>query len=142
MNRLLVPLDGSPASTRALEHAIGLARVISPMHIHLVSVHELPHDYGRSAAYFPAEQLAQMEERHSRDILDPAIVRLKAAGVGHSAESVAGDAAHAIVDSADKNACDTIVMGTRGMGSIGSLVLGSVAVKVVHLATTPVLLVK
>lgn len=142
MHRLLVPLDGSPASMRALDHAIELARVISPMRIHLLSVHELPHDYGRSAAYFPAEQLAEMEERHSREVLDPAIGKLKAAGVDYFAESVAGDAAHAIVESAGRNACDTIVMGTRGMGSIGSLVLGSVAVKVVHLATTPVMLVK
>ncbi|MCU0791060.1 MAG: universal stress protein [Nitratireductor sp.] len=142
MHRLLVPLDGSPASNRALEHVIELAKSIRPFHVHLLSVHELPHDYGRSAAYFPAEHLAEMAEQHSREVLDPAVARLKAAGIDHSVESTTGDVAHAVVECAQRNACDTIVMGTRGMGTIGSLVLGSVAVKVVHLADMPVMLVK
>ena len=38
--------------------------------------------------------------------------------------------------------CDGIVMGTRGMGAIGNLVMGSVATKVVHLTKLPVTLVK
>ncbi len=142
MRKLLVPIDGSPASGKALDHAISLARQYPPIAIHVVSVHELPHDYGRSAAYFPAEKLAEMEEQHSREVLDPAIAKLKDAGVPHTVESAAGEVAHAIVDSADRNQCDTIVMGTRGMGTIGSLVMGSVATKVVHLSGVPVLLVK
>ena len=47
-----------------------------------------------------------------------------------------------IADSAEREGCDAIVMGTRGMGSIGSLMLGSVATKVVHLTKLPVTLVK
>jgi nucleotide-binding universal stress UspA family protein len=38
--------------------------------------------------------------------------------------------------------CDAIVMGTRGMGAVSGLVLGSVATKVIHLADVPVTLVK
>lgn len=37
---------------------------------------------------------------------------------------------------------DVIVMGTRGMGALGNLALGSTATKVVHLADVPVTLVK
>jgi nucleotide-binding universal stress UspA family protein len=145
MRRLLIPLDGSPASMRALEYAIGLAGEFSaaaPLHLHLVSVHEVPLHYGRSLAYFTAEQLAQMEAQHSAAVLQPAGDRLQALGISFSTESAAGEVAQAIVESAERNACDVIVMGTRGMGSIGSLMVGSVATKVVHLATTPVMLVK
>jgi nucleotide-binding universal stress UspA family protein len=43
---------------------------------------------------------------------------------------------------ARERGCDQILMGTRGLGAIGSLLLGSVATKVIHLADVPVLLVK
>jgi nucleotide-binding universal stress UspA family protein len=145
MRRLLVPLDGSPPSLRALDHAIELANAFKasgPVHIHIVCVHEMPSDYGRSAAYFTAEQIAQMEEQYSTAVLQPAIERLKASNLPFSSESAAGEVAHAIVDSAAKQGCDGIVMGTRGMGTIGSLMLGSVATKVVHLTKLPVMLVK
>ena len=55
---------------------------------------------------------------------------------------VIGDPARAIVKLVRKLNCDLIVMGTRGMGAVAGLVLGSVANKVVHLARTPVTLVK
>jgi len=47
-----------------------------------------------------------------------------------------------IVDYAKANKCDHIIMGTRGMGAFGNLVLGSTANQVVHLAEIPVTLVK
>ena len=55
---------------------------------------------------------------------------------------VIGDPATAIVKLARRLNCDLIVMGTRGMGKVAGLVLGSVATKVVHLADAPVTLVK
>ena len=145
MRRLLVPIDGSPASMRALEYAIGLARDFGaavPLHLHVVSVHEVPLQYGRSLAYFTTEQLAEMEEQHSTTVLQPAAGRLQSAGISFSTESAAGEVAPEIVESATRNGCDLIVMGTRGFGSIGSLMVGSVATKVVHLAAIPVMLIK
>lgn len=53
-----------------------------------------------------------------------------------------GSAAAAVIAPAAEHDCDVIVMGTRGMGAVGSLVMGSVAQKVVHLAPVPVTLVK
>jgi nucleotide-binding universal stress UspA family protein len=53
-----------------------------------------------------------------------------------------GSSGQAIAEYANELRCDQIVMGTRGLGSIGSLVLGSVATQVVHLTEHPVTLVK
>ena len=47
-----------------------------------------------------------------------------------------------IADCARDLQCDAIVMGTRGLGAIQTLLLGSVAVKVIHLADQPVTLIK
>ena len=55
---------------------------------------------------------------------------------------IVGEVVSELVEAARKLGCTLIVMGTRGMGSLGSLVLGSVASHVVHEAPLPVLLVK
>ncbi|MNU09423.1 Universal stress protein G [compost metagenome] len=43
---------------------------------------------------------------------------------------------------ADRLGCDTVVMGTRGLGSFTGMLLGSVATRVIHEVSVPVLLVK
>jgi nucleotide-binding universal stress UspA family protein len=53
-----------------------------------------------------------------------------------------GDPAELITERAAQLGCHSIVTGTRGLGRIGALLLGSVAQKVVQLASMPVTLVK
>jgi nucleotide-binding universal stress UspA family protein len=53
-----------------------------------------------------------------------------------------GLVAQEIVRVAQAAGVDQIAMGTRGMGALGSLLMGSVALRVVHMAPVPVLLVK
>jgi len=67
---------------------------------------------------------------------------LDAAGIPCEGHLESGDPAQVIADIAARERVNGIVMGTRGMGPIKSLVLGSVATKVVHLADVPVTLVK
>lgn len=64
------------------------------------------------------------------------------AGVDFTTEVRIGEVAREIAKAADEKGCDAIVMGTRGMGAIGNLVMGSVATKVIHLTKLPVTLVK
>ncbi len=64
-------------------------------------------------------------------------------GVADSVTAVkTGHPARCIIDFADKNQCDTVVMGTRGRGDIGGMLLGSVSHKVVSLSGGIVVTVK
>ena len=53
-----------------------------------------------------------------------------------------GEPAHVIAHYANEKAIDQIVMGTRGLGSVAGLVMGSVTTKVLSLTDVPVLLIK
>lgn len=142
MLKLLVAIDGSPSSARALDYAIKLAKKIDGCTLHLVTVHPEPVIYGEIQVYVPKEKMEELQRKHSEDFLNPALERVRAAGVAHTGEVLTGETAAAITERAQELACDSIVMGTRGMGAIGNLVLGSVATKVVHLTQLPVTLVK
>lgn len=70
--------------------------------------------------------------------------RLEAAGISNtiSVEMIQGAAAQNILEYAEANHCDVIIIGSRGLGSIREFVLGSVSHNVVQHAKIPVLIVK
>ncbi len=142
MQNILVPIDGSDNSMRALDHAIDTAKRSGSLELHLMIVHPEPIIYGEIQVYVSQEKMEEMQNAHSMDMLEPAIQRVKAAGVPYTSEIVVGDTAHMIVKRAHELQSREIVMGTRGMTAIANLVMGSVATRVVHLATIPVTLVK
>jgi nucleotide-binding universal stress UspA family protein len=84
-------------------------------------------------AYYRDEGIAALKS--AREKLD-------AAGIKHAFHIGVGNPAEVIVQYAGDKQCEQIVMGSRGMGAVSNLVLGSVATKVIHLAQVPVLLVK
>ena len=67
---------------------------------------------------------------------------LLACGEKFSTHVVPGDIARRIVQLAEQHDCVRIVMGTRGLGALAGLVLGSVGYRVIHLSPIPVTLVK
>lgn len=142
MQKLLIPVDGSENAGRALAYALDLAKKSGPVELHLVTVHPEPVIYGEIQVYVSKEKMEELQREHSEDILRPAAETARSAGVPYTSEILTGDTALMIVNRANELNCDGIVMGTRGMGAIGNLVMGSVATKVVHLAKLPVTLVK
>lgn len=142
MQKLLVPVDGSDNSMRALRHAIGWAKTNGPVSIHVVTAHEEAIVYGEIESYVTKEKIAELQRKQSQIPLDAAVRELDAAGISYTKEILVGPIARTIAKRADTLACDGIVMGTRGMTAVGGLLLGSVATKVVHAANVPVTLVK
>jgi nucleotide-binding universal stress UspA family protein len=142
MHKLLVPVDSSKNSLRALQFAIGTANACDSFELHIVTAHEASGDNPRILAYVPLDKLEKSLKEHSEALLQPAIEMATAAGVKFTTEVLVGPVPKVIVERAEGLGCRAIVMGTRGMGMISSLVLGSVATKVIHLTKLPVTLVK
>jgi nucleotide-binding universal stress UspA family protein len=142
MHRLLVPIDGSEPAQRALDHALKLAKENGPVELHILTVQPEPDVYGEIQIYITHEHMAELQRRHSQDILAPALQAAQRAGVAHTSEIMVGSAAPTIAKRAEELGCDGIVMGTHGRDAMGSVLMGSVALKVVHLTKLPVTLVK
>jgi nucleotide-binding universal stress UspA family protein len=140
MYRILVPVDGSDEALRALEHAIRMARMIGEAEIHLVNVQ--PPISGSVGTFVGTENITRFHREESDNALAAARKLLESEGFPvHDAVRI-GNSSQSIADCARELPCDQIVMGTRGLGHIGSIVLGSVATQVVHLTEIPVTLVK
>jgi nucleotide-binding universal stress UspA family protein len=142
MRKLLVSIDSSETATRALQHAILLAKRDPMIELHIVNAHEPPGVYGEIALYLSEEKAKELQRRHSENILRPAVEAAKTAGVRFVSEILIGDVPTVLVRYAEEKGCDGIIMGTRGMSAIGNLVMGSVATKVIHLTKLPVTLLK
>ena len=142
MHKLLIPVDNSENSLRALQYAIGLAREYGSIELVIVNAHEQPLVFGEIAVYLPEAKAMALQRQHSEDILKPAIELAQKSGAKYTSEVLIGNVPEVIVKFAEESGCDGIVMGTRGMGTVGNLLLGSIATKVVHLAKMPVTLIK
>ena len=141
MIRVLVPVDGSPNSERAVRYVISLCRGNDSMAIELLNVQE-PIDSLAGRRFKLPQEIRRMQQQRSVDQLRPARACLDRAGIRYEAHVATGRVAETIVRVANRRHYDMIVMGTRGMTPLANLVLGSVATKVIHLARMPVTLVK
>ena len=142
MRKIVVPFDRSQYALRALEHAIALVRDLGQGEVHVVHVHESAVDYGRATAYQSAETIEKGLDKASAEILKPADELLSKAGIAHRTAILTGSPAEKIAHYVDESGGTEIVMGSRGAGAVGNLLLGSVATKVIHHAHVPVTVVK
>jgi universal stress protein A len=141
IKRILVPLDFSATSQRALDYARGLALRLDAA-LHLVHVCEVPTLASASMdaytiAYTDWSQRLGDEAERELVKITTAIPDLKV-----TTEVLFGRAAPAIVEAAATNEADLIVMGTHGHGAVMHLMLGNVAERVVRTAPCPVLTVR
>lgn len=134
---LLVAMDGSDNALRALKHAIHWASARGQtLHV----VHVQPRI--RPSRLMPRTVIEDHYERQSQAALKPARDLLKGADVTAVVEECLGEPAVTLAAYASKYKCEQIVLGNRGHGTVATLFLGSVAMKVLHLAEVPVTLVK
>jgi len=141
--RILVPVDGSAPAQRALAHAIMLVRDPGADEIVLVNV-QSPNtlDVSDISGVMSAEDDRELAASRSRKVLHKATRACHKARIRCRECAALGGVAETIERLAREFAVDQIVMGSRGLGTLGRLVLGSVATRVVHLARVPVTIVK
>jgi nucleotide-binding universal stress UspA family protein len=141
MKKILVPVDGSGSALRAAKEAIALARLAQGS-VRFVHAHEEPLVYGEIAVYVAREKMAELQRQHSEGVLEPAMAEARQAGVPCSAEVLSGPIAATIAAYAEKNGFELIVMGRHGKSTLGDVLVGSVAMKVLHATSLPVMLVR
>ena len=140
--KILLPVDGSENSLRAVQHVIAMKKQYSePIEVHLLNV-QLPVASGAVKMFISQQQLNDFYRDEGVAALKDARALLDQAGVSYQHHIGVGDLAGTITSYAKDKQCRQIVIGTRGRGSFAGALLGSVATKVVHLADIPVLLIK
>lgn len=140
MRKVLIAVDGSHHAMAAVHWVIDDARARGPVGVFLLNVQPAAIPYQtRGIAKETIEAIAQ---EHGADLTLAARESLQTAGLDYSWAILQGEPAHVIVAAAEERDCDTIVMGSRGLGTVAGLFLGSVAIKVLHLSSVPVVLVK
>jgi nucleotide-binding universal stress UspA family protein len=139
VERILVPIDFGDAASKALDIAVDLAKKYGAT-ITLLHVYEVPLEpYTLTPLDFdfvtPIREAAEKA-------LASAFTALKPKGVEARAELLCGVPWSAILDTAQQQKADLIVMGTHGRKGVMHALLGSVAEKVVRLSPVPVLTVR
>ena len=134
--RIVVGVDGSPSSIKALQWALGQAEATGAT-IEAVHSWDVPVNYGAVAVMMPSEEFV----RGARAALDEAI---EEATGGESVVPierlvVEGHAAGVLLERSE--GAELVVMGTRGHGGFVGALLGSVTQHVIHHASCPVVVV-
>ena len=141
MMKVLLAVDGSENSLRAVSYLIKRASAVKDQYdVHLVNVQYQLH--GTVATFVNGAQLKQYHQDEGMKTLAPVEAQLKAAGVTYDNHLFVGEPAEVISRFAREQGCDEIIIGSRGLGNISSMLVGSVASKIIHMATVPVVLVK
>jgi nucleotide-binding universal stress UspA family protein len=139
--KILVPVDFSGHSARALEYALGLARHFESR---IYLLHSYPVHVRRIAAY--GMMVPEDFERECREAatlhLHKWVEKVSAEGVAVEAIVTPTFASEAIVKQAEQIGADLIVMGTRGLAGVSHVLLGSVAERTIRHAPCPVMTVR
>ena len=154
LEKILVPLDGSEHSLKALNIAIQIAKKfkgkLTLIHVYSVTVVPviMPEPATLTGAGVPMMSSAEISKiaDSARDagnrVLSDGEVKAKAEGVEVEKVLVEGHVVHEIVRTAKEGKFDLVVIGARGRSKIRELLLGSVTDGVIHHGSEPVLVVK
>ena len=138
--RVLVPADGSEPARRATMHVLHLAARGLSVEVHLLNVR--PAVRGVAASLVSAGDLEDYHREEGMKALAESMKLVEAAGLKPHAHVCVGESGEMILAFARRLNCEQIVMGTRGLGPVTQMLLGSVAHHVVAGAPVPVTLVR
>lgn len=139
MLNIVIAIDGSENALEAVRHGAKLAAANSAIRLHLLNVQPpLP---SAASSFVSPDVVRSFHQEEGEKCLKPARALLDRRKIAYECHVAVGNAAEAIVAYAQDQGCEQIVMGTRGLSPLPSLLLGSVATRVLHLAAVPVTLI-
>lgn len=141
--KILLAVDGSKNSLDAVDCLVAHADWYRDKpQVELVTVHLPVPKLPRMGLVIGKGQIQRYYEEEGAANLAKAKKKLDAAGVPYREKVLVGPVAESIVAHATKVKADLIFVGTRGMTAAANALMGSVATKILHIATVPVMLVK
>jgi nucleotide-binding universal stress UspA family protein len=146
MPNVLVPVDGSENSMRAVEAACRQVAHQQWVTVHLLNV-QPPNHSEVVKKYLSQDLIEEFNQGIGAQALQLARARLEEENIACTSHVEVGDVAQTIARFVRELFCDQVIMGTRGLGSgaiaaLSGLLLGSIATKVLYLVDVPVTLVK
>ncbi len=147
LNRILVPLDGTPAHEPALAIAGAMARAFAAeLHLVLVipTLATLSDERAAAGLLLPATMRAILDlaEQGAVDYLEPIVAQWHAAGVAVTAEVARGEPVPTVLDIAAHRDADLLVMASHGRVGLDAILAGSVAPRIAGRVGRPLLLVR
>ena len=141
--RILVAIDGSPTSDRALQEAIAFAKdqKAKLRLVHVIDKTPMVREYGD---FVDNEEIYEMFSKTGQKIMEDGLAQIRKAGmVAESAllETIEKRIADMIIGEAKRWPAELVVVGTHGRHGIEHFLLGSVAEGVSRIASQPVLLI-
>lgn len=138
--KILIATDGSEPNKKAVSYGIELAKlseakVYAVFVVDTASFASIPMDTGWEMMY-------ELLQKEGADAIRVVEEDAKACGVEIESAVIEGHPSHEIIDFAESNDIDLIVLGTLGKSGLDRFLLGSVAEKVTRNAKVPVLVVR
>ena len=134
---VLVPVDGSDASMRAVDLGVQLAAALAA-DLEIVTVLDLGQLDFYDGMYMSLEQIEGWQERVRKDILDAAMARVPDEGPRARFELIRGPVIRSLLDHISKVKPSMVVVGRTGKGALREAIAGSVSSALVHHLHVPV----
>jgi len=145
LKRVLVPTDGSESALKAVHYARqmlqkGIANQVTILHVG-PAIGERWGYYGLANADFELKYQCLLDDEGKR-VLRLAQKPFDEANLPVETVFQCGDSAETIVNYAEENGFDLIIIGNQGLGKLAQLLLGSVCERVIRLAKVPVMVIR
>ncbi len=139
MARILIGIDGSKGALKALDYVVERKRRGEKIEVVLLYAQPIIKAHG---PVMTQAMVNDYQAQEAEKVLSASGLKTRAKFLGADTYVENGDPAESIIAFAKKSKCTEIVMGSRGLGRLSGLLLGSVVAKVVQLADMPVVVVK
>ncbi|MBS3022026.1 TRAP-T-associated universal stress protein TeaD [Comamonas sp. PE63] len=140
MLKIMLAVDGSDVALEAVRHGIKLLQ--SGLDAHFVIAHVQKEASLLELATTDSDLIANASIEAGMDLVAPAQDLLKEAGASYEVEISLGEEANTLIDIAESNECDQIIIGATGQSGLGSILIGSVSREVARHSRLPVTIVK